>query len=111
MYLTTHGGFGELGRDPRCEGWERDRESFSKVVAEHYVRTEFGREMRGNPYWCGSDGKLCDVKFPDSTIVRVSFVGLPEYVIARQIYVNPPGPRREYDYECPPDGKVILRRR
>ena len=42
MYIT------DLGEGPNgsaCAGWERDRDSFSKRVAEHYMRTVFGQSL------------------------------------------------------------------
>lgn len=92
-----------------CAGWESDPQSFGKVVAEHHVRTVLGRNLRGNPTWCNPAGKLCQVDFPDGISVMVSFVKVPDYVIARERGKDKP--RREYTYECLPNGRVIFRPR
>ncbi len=54
MYLITQEGLGQDQRGGNCSGWERDLQSFSKVIAEHYAATELGVTAKGNPYWCGS---------------------------------------------------------
>ncbi len=97
------------GGSRTCAGWERDPQSFSKVIAEHYVRTELGRDLRGNPIWCSATGEMCQVDFPGGIEVMVSLVKVPEYVIARQ--TGRDKPRREYTYDCLPNGRVILRPR
>jgi hypothetical protein len=45
MYERTLEGLAQGGRMDDCSGWERDPQSFSKVIAEHYVRTELGRSL------------------------------------------------------------------
>jgi hypothetical protein len=105
MNWQKHDGLGRFGRGD-CSGWERDLQSFSKVVAEHYLRTEMGLSLRAKSIWCRPDGKGCEVYFPGDVTVGVSFVGVPGYVIARQF--GPAKPRREYNYDCTPEGKVIL---
>lgn len=92
-----------------CAGWESDPQSFSKVIAEHYVRTELGRDLRGNPTWCNPAGKLCQVDFPGGITVMVSFVKVPDHVIARERGKDKP--RREYAYECLTNGRVVFRSR
>jgi hypothetical protein len=110
MYLLSSDFAGLPTAAASCAGWERDAESFSKVVAEHYARTELGLRSRGERIWCAKGGKLCHVTFPGDVTVAVSFAKVPEYVIARRIFVRD-APRREYNYECPPNGGVILRPR
>lgn len=92
-----------------CSGWESDPQSFSKVIAEHHVRTVLGRDLRGNPTWCNPAGKMCQVDFPGGISVMVSLVKVPDHVIARERGKDKP--RREYTYQCLPDGRVIFRRR
>ena len=106
MYLRTREDLHGFGDNSSCAGWERDRQSLSKVVAEHYVRTELGRELHGNPNWCSEGGKLCEVQFPDGIRIMVSFVGVPGYLIARQVAKN--APRREYTYECLGDSRIVF---
>jgi hypothetical protein len=106
MYLRTHERLGQPAHAGNCPGWERDRQSFSKVIAEYYIRTELGLSLTAKSIWCGDDGKICEVTFPDGITVMVSFVKMPDYVIARQR--GPSTPRREYQYYCTLEGKVIL---
>jgi len=89
-----------------CKGWESDPQSFAKVIAEHYARTEYGQRDRGDPYWCGK--KLCTVRFPGRDVM-VSFARVPDYVIARATGRNTP--RREYEYRCFSDGTIRFRPR
>jgi hypothetical protein len=88
-----------------------DPESFSKVVADHYVRTEypslFGRVKK---IWVSGDKKITQVYYSTGIAVSVSFVELPNYVIARR-WSHPTGPRCEYDFECRPSGELVLRKR
>lgn len=93
-----------------CSGWESDPESFTKVIAEHYVIDALGLpRMSGNPTGCWADGKLCEVEFPGDMIVDISLAQVPHYVIARERGKNKL--RCEYDYDCTPDGRVVFTRR
>ena len=111
MYVVTKEGLGQGQRAGNCSGWEKDLQSFSKVIAEHYAATELGVTAKGNPYWCSGDGKRCEVSFPGDINVIVSFARVPHYVIAMQGYKKHGGPRREYKYFCIPGGKVVFTRR
>jgi hypothetical protein len=96
-----------------CSGWERDVESFSKRVAEHYVRTVLGKTLSAKrifPYWPSSK-KAMEVRFSDDLSVGVSFVKLPHYVIALRLRAQPPGPPRYYTYSCTPQGDLVLTQR
>jgi hypothetical protein len=106
MNVRTHEELGHVHRTGDCSGWEKDPQSFSKVIAEHYVRTELGLPLIGERIWCSPTGKLCAVSFPGEITVWVSLVKVPSFVIARQ--AGPDKPRREYNYFCTPEGKVIL---
>jgi hypothetical protein len=106
MYMQTGTGIGINLRISDCSGWEQDPQSFAKVIAEHYVRTELGRSLSGQSIWCRPDGKLCQVSFPGDIEVMVSLVKTPSYVIARQIGKNKP--RREYSYLCFPGWGVVF---
>ncbi len=94
-----------------CSGWMSDPESFSKVVADHYLRTEypslFGQVKK---IWVSGDKKITQVYYSTSVAVSVSFVKLPNYVIARR-WSHPTGPRCEYDFYCRPSGELVLRKR
>ncbi|MFA5353039.1 MAG: hypothetical protein WC291_02310 [Thermodesulfovibrionales bacterium] len=83
-----------------CAGWERDRESFAKVVADNYVSSELGIPApRAMKIWCADPAKspLCEVYYEKITVM-VSFKFIPGYVVARK--VRPLGPRCEYTYSC-----------
>ena len=62
MYMLAN--LGEPQSKEDCSGWERDPESFSKRVAEHYARTVLGKTLHAKrifPYWPSSKkvGKFC----------------------------------------------------
>jgi outer membrane protein OmpA-like peptidoglycan-associated protein len=110
MYIVKDEGIGQVHQVSDCSGWEKDPESFSKIIAEHYVRTELGLFIRGKSIWCRADGKLCEVTFPFpfNITVMVSLVHIPSHVIARQAYIKQGAPRREFIYSCTPEGNVIF---
>jgi hypothetical protein len=98
-------------RQGNCSGWMSDLQSFSKVVADHYVRSEYPSLFgRAEKIWCDVDGKICQVDYSTGIGVGISFVHLPNYVIARRI-PHPTGPRCEYDFDCRPSGELVLRTR
>jgi len=116
MYAWPHAGLGQPKpaqeqRKGNCSGWMSDLESFSKVVADHYVRTEYPSLFgRAEKIWCAADKKMCQVYYSTGIQVGVSFVDLPNFVIARR-FAHPTGPRCEYDFDCRPSGEVVLRKR
>ena len=75
MYTLT--GLGQPQTRGDCSGWEKDPESFSKRVADHYVRTVLKMGItvkRIYPHY--STGKdIMDVDFTDELTVAVSFRG------------------------------------
>ena len=85
MYTLTGLEQGQTGGD--CSGWEKDPESFSKRVADHYVRTvlKLGITVkRIYPHY--STGKdIMDVDFTDELTVAVSFRGIPNWVMAMRL--------------------------
>ena len=111
MYMLAN--LGEPQSRGDCSGWERDAESFSKRVAEHYARTVLGKALRAKrifPYWPNSK-KAMEVLFSDDLSVGVSFVKLPDYVIALRLRAHPPGPPRYYTYSCTPQGDLVITER
>jgi hypothetical protein len=92
-----------------CTGWESDPQSFSKVIADFYLRTELGGTPGMADIQCQGDNRLCFVTYPDGTSVAVSLTQVPNFVIARQR--GGTGPRREYEYDCDPSGRVNFRLR
>jgi hypothetical protein len=128
MYIFPNAGLGQaksirgLGLIPwpldptkwkqgNCSGWMSDAESFSKVVADHYLRTEYPSLFgQAEKIWCRGDRKLCEVSYPSGVSVGVSFVSLPHFVIARRV-PHPTGPRCEYEFHCLPSGKLVPTKR
>jgi hypothetical protein len=131
MYFWTRENLGEIGLFPRagrqtlapltsgalvqhrgnCSGWESDPESFSKVVADHYVMTQYPSLIgRAEKIWCDARKIMCIVYYSTGIRVAVSFARTPDFVIARR-YEHPTGPRCEYDYDCADSGRLILRKR
>jgi hypothetical protein len=108
MYTLTGLEQGQTGGD--CSGWEKDPESFSKRVADHYVRTvlKLGITVkRIYPHY--STGKdIMDVDFTDELTVAVSFRGIPNWVMAMRLRHQPAGPPRWYSYSCTAKGDLVL---
>ncbi len=111
MYLNR------LGKDQGgedCSGWEKDPESFSKVVAEHYIRTVLKLPLKAKsikPYYPNKRAmEVWFPGFPKDIVIGVSFVKLPDYVIAARIKNIPAGPRRCYAYRCQ-GGQLSLQER
>ena len=103
-------GLGEPQPTVACRGWEKDPESFSKRVAEHYARTVLGKSM--------SARRSCRIIRPEIEIYggaictrpgsRRQLREDPDYVIALRLRAQPSGPARYYTYSCTPDGNLIL---
>jgi hypothetical protein len=93
-----------------CSGWESDKQSFAKVIADHYVRTQLGREPgAADTIECPSKSPMCAVKYADGTEVWTTTVKVPDHVIARERVQD--GIRCEYDYDCTPNGQVVFTQR
>ena len=98
-------------QEQREKNWMSDVESFAKVVADHYVRTEYPSLFGPvKEIWCSGDKKMCQVNYSTRIKVIVSFVRLPDYVIARR-GEDPTGPRCEYDFDCRSSAERVLRKR
>ena len=108
MQVRTSEGLAQAGRTGDCSGWERDPQSFSKVIAEHYVRTELGRVLSPTQGPYRVTATTWGVTFPDNLVVYVGLARVPDFVIAARWYPKPGGPSRFYSYSCTPAGKVIL---
>ena len=105
MYIT------DLGEGPKgsaCAGWERDRDSFSKRVAEHYMRTVFGQSLTARSIRQASPVRW-EVQFPNNIVVGVVFA--KDFVGASRLYANPSGPVRHYNYSCTAAGDLVLSER
>jgi hypothetical protein len=108
MYTLT--GLGQPQARGDCSGWEKDRESFSKRVAEHYVRTVLRLGLsakRISRYYPLSD-EVMEVAFTDQLSVAVSFRGIPNWVLALRLGHQPVGPPRWYRYSCTAQGNLEL---
>ena len=109
MYMPISLGQPQGGAD--CSGWERDPQSFSKVVAEHHIRTELGRPLspiRG-PYKVTAT--TWGVSFPGDVVVYVTLARVPDFVVAARWYPEPAGQSRFYTYSCTGEGKPVFSER
>jgi hypothetical protein len=90
-----------------CSGWEQDVESFSKVIAEFYVRNELGVEGHATSIKCPNSPTVCywtvDTK-DGNIVVRVSLRSIPNFVEAAR---SNAGPTCIYDYDCSADGSTV----
>jgi hypothetical protein len=117
MYIPTS--LGQAQGKANCSRWETDPESFSKVVAEHYVRTVPGvRSVLGLfPTVTRSTAPfprspwMQVVTFSNGFVVYVSFEKIPNFVAAALWYPKPAGPTRFYTYSCTPGGQLVLSER
>ena len=102
MYIT------DLGEGPNgsaCAGWERDRDSFSKRVAEHYARTVLGQPLSARSIRQGSAVRW-EVRMSDDIVIAVVFA--KDFVATARIHISPMGPIRHYNYSCTPQGDLVL---
>jgi len=106
MYMLTN--LGEPQSNGDCSGWERDPQSFSKRVAEHYMRTLLKLPLSAKSIHRGSDVRW-EVRFSDNIVVAVVFA--KDFVAAARIYTSPMGPIRHYNYSCTPQGDLVLTER
>jgi hypothetical protein len=102
MYITDLGE-GQSGSD--CSGWERDRDSFSKRVAEHYMRTVFGQSLTAKTIRQASPVRW-EVQFSNNTVVAVVFA--TNFVAASRLFPSPGGPIRHYNFSCTASGDLVL---
>jgi hypothetical protein len=105
MYITD---LGEGQNGSACSGWERDRDSFSKRVAEHYMRTVFGQSLSARSIQQASPVRW-EVQFSNTIVVAVVFA--QGFVAAARIYTDPMGPIRHYNYSCTQQGDLVLTER
>ncbi len=109
MYMLTN--LGQPQGQGDCSGWERDPQSFAKVIAEHHLRTELGQPISaiGGPYKVTATAWR--INFPNKTAVYVTLAKVPDFVVAARWYPKPAGPSRFYTYSCTPDGRLLLSER
>jgi hypothetical protein len=108
--MYTMMGLGQPQTRGDCSGWEKDPESFSKRVAEHYVRTVLKLGLaakRISPYYPGSK-EFMEVALTDELSVGVNLRGIPNWVLAFRLRHQPLGPPRWYKYSCTAQGNLEL---
>jgi hypothetical protein len=103
MYMLADLGEPQSGGD--CSGWERDRDSFSKRVAEHYARTVLGQPLSARSIRQGSAVRW-EVRMSDDIVIAVVFA--KDFVATARIHISPMGPIRHYNYSCTPQGDLVL---
>jgi hypothetical protein len=95
-----------------CSGWERDPQSFAKVLADHYLRTELGvQPALVKNIWCDPGPTGCIVAYEDGREVRVTLKYQPGYVIARGTRPLPLTQRCVYAYDCTDSGELVFTKR
>ena len=88
-----------------CSGWERDPQSFSKRVADHYLRTVLGLSLMARSIRPPQPGSVrWEVLYPNNIVIAVIFA--KGYVATARIY--PWGPIRQYTYTCTSKGDLLL---
>jgi hypothetical protein len=102
MYMTN---LAEALNAGDCSGWERDPQSFSKRVADHYLRTVMGLSLTARSIRSPRPGSVrWEVLYPNDIVIAVIF-GKGFVAAAR---IHPWGPIRHYNYTCTPQGDLIL---
>jgi hypothetical protein len=109
MYALTNLGQAQAGGD--CSGWESDPQSFSKVVAEHYVRTVLGQPLHATRGPARVTTWTWRIDFSPDIAVYVSLQKVPTLVAAAQWYPKPAKPTRYYSYHCTQQGQLVLAER
>jgi len=95
-----------------CSGWEHDPQSFSKVLADYYLRTELGTQPTlVKTIWCGPAATYCVVGYEDGREVWVTLKYQPDYVIARGMRPLPLTQRCLYGYDCTTSGELVFTKR
>jgi len=109
MYTSTS--LGQPQAQAACSGWERDPQSFTKVIAEHHMSTDLGQPVRatGGPYQVTKTA--WGVRFPGGIVVYVTLSRVPDLVAAARWYPKPAGPSRFYTYSCAPGGTPVFTER
>ena len=106
MYMLTN--LAEPQDAGDCSGWERDPQSFSKRVADHYLRTVLGLSLMARSIRPPGPGSVrWEVLYPNNIVIAVIFA--KGFVAAARIH--PWGPIRHYNYSCTPQGDLVLSER
>ena len=95
-----------------CSRWERDPQSFAKVLADYYVRTEIGTQPAlVKNISCVLGATYCIVGYEDGREVWVTLKYQPDYVIARGMRPLPLTQRCLYDYDSRGSGGLAFTKR
>jgi hypothetical protein len=106
MYMMANLGEGQSVGD--CSGWERDPQSFSKRVADHYLRSVLGQSLMAKQIRPPQQGSVrWEVLYRNDIVIAVIFA--KGFVAVARIY--PWGPIRHYNYSCTPQGDLVLSER
>jgi hypothetical protein len=88
-----------------CSGWKRDPQSFSKRVADHYLRTVLGLSLMARSIRPPQPGSVrWEVLYPNNIVIAVIFA--EGFVATARIH--PWGPIRQYTYTCTSKGDLLL---
>jgi hypothetical protein len=88
-----------------CSGWERDPQSFSKRVADHYLRTVLALSLMARSIRPPQPGSVrWEVLYPNDIVIAVIFA--KGFVATARI--RPWGPIRHYNYTCTAKGDLVL---
>jgi hypothetical protein len=105
MYMLAS--LGEPQSNGDCSGWESDKESFSKRVAEHYARTVLGQPLSAMSIHQGSPVRW-EVRMSDGIVIAVVFA--KGFVATARIHPSW-GPIRHYNYSCTQQGDLVFTER
>jgi hypothetical protein len=108
MYMLIN--LGEPQSSGDCSGWERDPQSFSKRVAEHYMRTVLKLPLSAKSIRPPRESSVrWEVVFSNNMVIAVIFA--KGFVAAARIFTSPMGPIRHYNYSCTETGDLVLTER
>lgn len=108
MYMSV--GLGQPQTQSDCSGWEKDPESFSRVIAKHHIRTELGQSLNVKRMSRVTQ-TAWRIEFPNDIAVYVTLAEVPDFVVAARWYPKPAGKSRFYTYSCTSDGQVVFTER
>src|SRR5579859_4611262 len=95
-------------KDVACSRWESDPESFSKVAAEHHLKTAVQVtkivRMAGPPNWSCSVSAVVE----DRSVVLTIQLSPAEKLVRVRPASNPPGQVACYRYRCLASGNLIV---
>lgn len=93
-----------------CSGWERDAQSFSRVIAKHHIQVELGRPL-DVVRMSKASSTAWRIEFPNKIAVFVTLSRVPDFVAAARWEPKPAAKTRFYTYSCTAEGRLIFRER